>query len=111
MSQSSSVQFFSPAEFVAKFNITTLRLVLNTKTQKVSVLLNEGTEDQEFLPISGELQENHQLMEDNADSLRFLVPVNTIGKRQMLDYQSACLILPKPGSGESPLKTFMSFNF
>lgn len=112
MPQSSSVQFFSPSEFVAKFNITTLRLVLNTKTQKVSVLLNEGTESQEFLPISGELQENHSLMEDNADSLRFLVPVTTDKRgRQVLDYQSACMILPKPGSGESPLKTFMSFNF
>lgn len=112
MSTSSSVKFYSVQEFVAKFNIETLRLVLNTKTDKVSVLLNEGTENQEFLPISGELQENHSLMEDNADSLRFIVPVTTDKRgREILDYQSACMILPKPGSGESPLKTFMSFNF
>lgn len=112
MSTSSSVQFFTVSEFVSKFNITTLRLVLNTKTEKVSVLLNENTEDREFLPISGELQENHSLIEDNADNLRFLVPVSVDKRgREILDYQGACMILPRAGSGVSPLKTFMSFNF
>ena len=96
MSQSSSAQFFTPSEFVAKFNITTLRTVVNTKTEKVSVLLNENTEDQEFLPVSKEIQADHSLLD--SENLKFWVPVE-VDKRgkQSLDYQSACLIICTPG--------------
>ncbi len=97
MSQSSSAQFFTPSEFVAKFNIKTLRTVINTKTEKVSVLLNEYIpEDKEFLPVSKQIQEDHSLLEN--ENLKFWVPIETDKKgKQSLDYQSACLIVCTPG--------------
>jgi hypothetical protein len=96
MSTSSSVQFFTPSEFVAEFNIITLRTVVNTKTEKVSVLINENTEDKEFLPVSKQIQEDHNLLE--SPNLKFWVPVETDKRgKQVLDYQSACLIVCTPG--------------
>ena len=105
----SKVLFFSVEEFCSKFNIESFELKLNSKSGKISCLLNENTPEQEFLPISPELQENHQLILDNQDKLRLIVPVSQIGKREIEDWQSACLLLPKPGTGESPLKTFLKF--
>ncbi len=96
MATSSEARFFTVEEFYAEFKLETLRTVLNTKTQKVSVLLNEGTEDQEFLPVSKEIQADHSLLE--SENLKFWVPVN-VDKRgkQSLDYQSSCLIVVTPG--------------
>lgn len=112
MSTSSDVRFFTVSEFVSKFNIETFELKYNEKTEKVSILIDEGLESQEFLPITPELQANHQLMKDNADKLRMIVPVVTDKRgKEKLDWQNSCMLLPKPGTGESPLKTFMKFNF
>ncbi len=95
MSTQGSAKFFTPSEFVAEFNIVTLRTVINTKTQKVSVLINEETE-KEFLPVSKQIQEDHNLLE--SDNLKFYVPVELDKKgREVLDYQSACLIVCTPG--------------
>jgi hypothetical protein len=92
----SEARFFTVEEFYAEFKLETLRTVLNTKTQKVSVLLNEGTEDQEFLPVSKEIQADHSLLE--SENLKFWVPVETDKKgKQTLDYQSSCLIVCTPG--------------
>jgi hypothetical protein len=108
MSQSNGkVLFLSVEEFCSKFNIETFELKLNTNTDKISCLLNEKTPDQEFLPISPELQANRQLMKDNKDSLRMIVPVSMVGKKEIADWQSACLILPKPGTGLEKFETFL----
>jgi hypothetical protein len=80
---------------VSEFNIVTLRTVVNTKTEKVSVLLNENTEEKEFLPVSKQIQEDHSLLE--SPNLKFYVPVETDKRgREVLDYQSACLIVCSP---------------
>ncbi len=110
MSQSNGkVLFLSVQEFCSKFNIESFELKLNSKSGKISCLLNENTPEQEFLPISPELQDNHQLILDNQDKLRMIVPISLVGKREIADWQSACLLLPKPGTGESPLSTFLKF--
>ena len=110
MSQSNGkVLFLSVEEFCSKFGIESFELKLNEKTDKISCLLNENTPDQEFLPISPELQANRQLIKENKDKLRMIVPLTLKGKKEVADWQSACLILPKPGTGESPLKTFLKF--
>ena len=98
MSQSSSAEFFTPSEFVAKFNITTLRTAVNEKTGKMVVILNEYIpEDKEFLPVSKQIQEDHNLVVNN-ENLKFWVPIETDKKgKQSLDYQSACLIVCTPG--------------
>ncbi len=96
MATSSEARFFTPSEFFAEFKLETLRTVLNTKTQKVSVLINEGSEDQEFLPVSKEIQADHSLLD--SENLKFWVPVETDKKgKQSLDYQSSCLIVVTPG--------------
>lgn len=96
MSTSSEARFFTAEEFFAEFKLETLRTVLNTKTGKVSVLINEGTEDQEFLPVSKQIQEDHSLLE--SPNLKFYVPVELDKKgREVLDYQSSCLIVVTPG--------------
>ena len=96
MSTQGSAKFFTPSEFVAEFNIVTLRTVVNKNTQKVSVLLNENTEDKEFLPVSKQIQEDHNLLE--SSNLKFYVPVEIDKRgREVLDYQSACLIVCTPG--------------
>ncbi len=96
MSTQGSAKFFTPSEFVSEFNIVTLRTVVNTKTEKVSVLLNENTEEKEFLPVSKQIQEDHSLLE--SPNLKFYVPVETDKRgREVLDYQSACLIVCTPG--------------
>jgi hypothetical protein len=105
----SKVLFLSVEEFCSKFKIESFELKLNEKTDKISCLLNENTPEQEFLPISPELQANRQLILDNQDKLRMIVPISMVGKREVADWQSACLLLPKPGTGESPLKTFLKF--
>jgi len=96
MSTQGSAKFFTPEEFFTEFKLETLRTVLNTKTQKVSVLINEGTEDQEFLPVSKEIQADHSLLE--SENLKFWVPIETDKRgKQTLDYQSGCLIVCTPG--------------
>ena len=95
MSTLTSAEFFTAQEFVERFNIQTLRTVINTKTQKVSVLINEESE-KEFLPVSKQIQEDHSLLE--SENLKFWVPIDIDKKgKQTLDYQSACLIVATPG--------------
>ena len=92
----SEARFFTVEEFFTEFKLETLRTVLNTKTQKVSVLINEGTDDQEFLPVSKEIQADHSLLD--SENLKFWVPVDTDKRgKQTLDYQSGCLIVVTPG--------------
>jgi len=108
MSQSNGkVLFLTVEEFCSKFDIETFELKLNTKTDKVSCVLNENTPDQEFLPISPELQANRQLILDNQDKLRMIVPVSQVGKKEITDWQSACLLLPKPGTGMEKYESFL----
>ena len=98
MSTQSNAKFFTPSEFVAEFNITTLRTAVNEKTGKMVCILNEETpEDKEFLPVSKQIQEDHELVVNNPN-LKFYVPVETDKRgREVLDYQSACLIVVTPG--------------
>lgn len=110
MSTQSNAKFFTPSEFVAEFNIETLRTAVNEKTGKMVVILNEDSE-KEFLPVSKQIQEDHELVVNNPN-LKFYVPVEIDRKgREVLDYQSSCLIVVTPGDMSKFVTKGLSIGF